>query len=774
MAAPQKKSQKASPKRKKSVKKKSKIQSQDTWVKKLIKPAMKISIAGIAFLSVYCLYLDAKITEKFEGQRWKLPAKVYARPFQLYPNKSIRVRMFHQELNLLGYQRVSHARQPGQYAASQHRIDIYLREFQFNDGYRPPRFVSIQLKNGQITQLLDHKNKPVSYAKIEPLLIERITNDTDEDREVISLEVIPEPILDALILVEDKNFYHHTGVSLRGIFRALIANVKAGKTVQGGSTLTQQLAKNFYLTREKTLWRKANEALIALILDHKYSKDQILEAYINEVYFGQNHQKGIHGLALASQFYFNKELYQLQHHEYALLIGLIKGPSFYNPGRHPVRAKERRDLVLRLMFQNHQITKQNYLTAIKRPLGIQRNSFIRRQQFPAYLDLVKRELRAISLSQETKNAGLQLITGLDPILQLKANKAIPKGISILQNRPDRPQLQAAFAAVNFEEGSFAAIVGDKNPTYWGFNRALDAKRPVGSLIKPWVYLTALEHSHHYHLGTMLKDSPIQLKNESGQMWEPKNFDRRYRQQVLLHDALTQSLNIPTVNLAMQLGIDQIANNIERQPEISDLPRVPSLVLGSATLSAQNVAQMYATLASHGIYERITAITSIGDGKGRTIWQKSVEAQTLFDQKAVSLVNNTLMDVIDEGTAKALHRRFPNLSIASKTGSSNDLRDSWFTSFDQDIVTVFWVGNDQNKPMGLTGSQGAMYLYETLLGQWEALPRYRTLPLGVELVYFDRKTGKPATQACHQKVELPAIVAGLPDKEQCLPEQSGWF
>lgn len=338
--------------KKASKKKTAKNTNTRSFGRKLFSIFWKLSLAGVVAMALYLIYLDAKITRQFEGNKWQLPAQVYARAMSFYPGQFLSSQEVLWELDRLNYSSVNKLSRTGQYIKSGDSIKIFRREFEFFDGLESAQVIELRFAGKKLATIKDKFGRRLNSARLEPVQIARIGNDSKQDREFVPLDKFPSMLKDTLLVVEDQKFYEHHGVSVLSIMRALYSNIKAGRTVQGGSTLTQQLAKNIYLTRDRTLIRKFNEALIALILDYRYSKDQILEAYLNEVYLGQSYNQGVHGMGLASEFYFSKPVDELEYDQIALLVAMVKGPSYYNPRRYSERTMERRDLVLRLMVDN--------------------------------------------------------------------------------------------------------------------------------------------------------------------------------------------------------------------------------------------------------------------------------------------------------------------------------------------------------------------------------------------------------------------------------------
>ncbi|MCI2285748.1 transglycosylase domain-containing protein [Colwellia sp. MSW7] len=386
------------------------VKSSKKWLRSIVVTTGKLILTGVFVLAIFTIYLNAKVQETFEGQRWQVPAQIYGQIERLTIGAPLNLNLLGKSLKLNGYKRVRTVAQPGQYAQSAHRIILYRRPFAFpqteNVVSTGAIKLTIDVSNGKISQLFSD-DVPVTSLPLEPILLARLVPNNKEDRVLVALENTPTQLLDTLLLIEDRNFYHHQGISPLGILRALYSNLVAGRTVQGGSTLTQQLVKNMFLTRERTLTRKIKEAMMAIIIEVRYSKDQLLEAYINEVYLGQHYANGIYGFGLAAKFYFGKTLAELTNEEIALLVAQVKGPSYYDPWRHPVRAKERRDLVLRLMFEKNFLSVAEFKRSINAPLSIRANRRFKEQQYPAYLQLVKQELdQLLPPHQQKANTGI--------------------------------------------------------------------------------------------------------------------------------------------------------------------------------------------------------------------------------------------------------------------------------------------------------------------------------------------------------------------------------
>ncbi|SFC74137.1 penicillin-binding protein 1B [Pseudoalteromonas denitrificans] len=718
---------------------------------------------------LYFIYLDSKITRQFEGNKWQLPAQIYARAMTFYPGQYLSSDEVIWELNRLNYSQVNHITNTGQYVIDKNKanqnIRIYRRAFEFYTGPESDSIIELVFGGKRLVAIKDNRGRLLSGEKLEPVQIARLSNATGQDREFVPLERMPDMLKDTLQVVEDKDFYTHHGVSPLSILRALYSNIKAGRTVQGGSTLTQQLAKNFYLSRERTLTRKVNEAFIALILDYRYSKDQILEAYLNEVYLGQAYNQGVHGMGLASEFYFAKPIDELEFDQIALLVGLVKGPSFYNPRRYPERAMKRRDLVLRLMAQSQLISPREYKQALNRPLSIVSLKRSTKVAHPGYLDLVSRHLKTLLPDMDTIDAGVRVFTYFDLQKQTAMEHSVVNSLYYLEKRKTADKLQAAMISVNLQSAGVSALVADRNTAYSGFNRVLDAKRNIGSLVKPAVYLTALSEPE-YSLGTLLSDEPITLNDELGRNWQPVNYDRKYRGNMPLYKAFSNSINLPAVHLGLELGVENVAKTLNKLGINQEIQTYPSLLLGAVELSSFQVAQMYTTLALSGHYQKLTTVAAITDSVGNILHQHNAQSKAVFSKESTYLTRYAMKKVTREGTAKRLKSHFPTIQLAGKTGTTNNLRDSWFAGFDQNTATVIWVGRDDNKPTSLTGSSGALELYIRYLKQLNPESIADTRPSSIKWAFVNEETGKQAPPGCGTVVNLPVRVSEFNPKPKC--------
>ncbi|MDH5358004.1 MAG: penicillin-binding protein 1B [Gammaproteobacteria bacterium] len=742
--------------------------------KKLARIAIKLFFAVVVISGLGFLYLDTHIRNQFEGKRWALPAKVYARPLELYAGLPMSLAELKIELRGLGYQFVKKVTHPGQAEFSETRAIIYSRGFQFPDGIERAQQLILEFSGSQLTRIQRYQGDPIALVRLEPILIGGIYPLNNEDRDLIQLHDAPHGLTDALIAIEDRDFYQHVGISLKGISRAMWVNIKAGRFVQGGSTLTQQLIKNFYLTSERSLARKLLEVPMAMLLELHYSKDEILEAYLNEVYLGQEGARAIHGFGLAAQYYFAQPIQELKLHQLALLAGLVKGPSYYDPRRHPQRAKKRRDLVLKVLHNQGKITDKQYQQSIATHLGIIKQASLLKGAYPAYLDLVKRQLRQSYRDQDLSTEGLRIFTSLNPIVQHKAETALVSTINKLENWYGNNKvkgLQGSMVVTNPQTGEVMAIIGGRNTRYQGFNRALDAVRPVGSLIKPAIYLTAVEQD--YTLASKLDDSPYNLTMQDGKTWNPENFDHQSHGDVALHTALAHSYNLSTVRLGMSIGLNPIINTLERLGVSRPIDPYPSLLLGAQGLSPIEVAAMYQTMASNGFQMPLRSIRLVTDSAGQELSRYPFQLKQTISSSVLHLLQYMLQETARSGTARSIYQHLdPTINVAGKTGTSDDQRDSWFAGFSGNRLAIVWLGRDDNKPLPFTGSGGALKAWISYMSNETLEPFIAPMPEDIEYLWIAPKSGLVSNQTCQDAQQLPFITGtGPTSMDDCVKKNN---
>ncbi|WP_245601058.1 penicillin-binding protein 1B [Marinobacterium jannaschii] len=758
-----------------------------SWTRRLLVLFFKLTLVVAVLSAGVLVYLDAQIRLKFEGKRWALPAKVYARPLELYPGALLSRDQLKQELKGLGYRFVRRASEPGTVEWASSRARLYTRGFSFPDGTEASRRILLQFSGNRVASIRDDQGQSVPILRLEPILVGGIYPKDNEDRDLIRLDQAPHYLAEALVAVEDRDFYQHHGVSPRGIARAMVVNLKAGRFVQGGSTLTQQLVKNFYLSSERTLARKLTEIPMAVLLDLHYGKDEILEAYLNEVYLGQSGSRAVHGFGLASQYYFAQPIGELKLHQVALLAGLVKGPSFYDPRRHPQRAKERRDLVLKVLHEQGAINNAQMIRAMKQPLGVVKQRSLHKGGYPAYLDLVKRQLREEYPEEALSSEGLQVFTSLDPVVQARASAALQTTSSQLEKRFGaklaKKKLQSAMVVTDPQTGEILALVGGRNSRYQGFNRALDARRPIGSLVKPAVYLAALENG--FTLASLIEDAPLRVTLDDGSLWQPRNFDRKSHGEIALHRALANSYNQSTAWLGMTVGVDSVVDTLMRLG-LKEKPKpYPSLLLGAESLSPFSVATIYQTIAANGFNIPMRAIRLVTTAEGEELSRYPLQVTQSIDARSVHLIQYAMQEVVREGTARYVYQRLPaDLNVAGKTGTSNDQRDSWFAGFAGNRMAVVWMGLDDNGKLPFTGSGGALRAWTDFMVREQPDPFIATQPDGIEYQWIDEASGYLAGPRCEGARQIPFMTgsepleqlpcAQEPDIGETLRQPLDWF
>ena len=652
---------------------------------------LKLFIVFVVLIAIYGVYLDQKIRSRIDGKVWQLPAAVYGRMVNLEPDMSISKNEMVKLLQATQYRQVTKMTRPGEFTVQAKSIEMIRRPFDFPDSKEGQVRARLTFDGDRLETIENMDNdRQFGFFRLDPRLITMLSSANGEQRLFVARNGFPDLLVDTLLATEDRHFYEHDGISLYSIGRAVLANLTAGRTVQGASTLTQQLVKNLFLSSERSYWRKANEAYMAVLMDARYSKDRILELYMNEVYLGQSGDNEIRGFPLASLYYFGRPVEELSLDQQALLVGMVKGASIYNPWRNPKLALERRNLVLRLLQQQQVIDQELYDMLSARPLGVQPRGGVISPQ-PAFMQMVRQELQS-KLGDKVKDlSGVKIFTTFDSVAQDAAEKAAVEGIPALKKQRKLSDLETAMVVVDRNTGEVRAMVGGAEPQFAGYNRAMQARRSIGSLAKPATYLTALSQPNLYRLNTWIADAPISLRQPNGQVWSPQNDDRQFSGQVMLVDALTRSMNVPTVNLGMALGLPAITDTWQKLGVPKDqLHPVPAMILGALNLTPIEVAQAFQTIASGGNRAPLSALRSVIAEDGSVLYQS-------FPQK------------------------YPGLHLAGKTGTTNNNVDTWFAGIDGREVVITWVGRDNNQPTKLYGASGAMSIYQRYLANQSPVP-----------------------------------------------------
>ncbi len=731
---------------------------------------IQFSVIGLCIFFAYCLILDFRVRKEFESRYWLTSARIYAREFAFYPNQRYGIDLLLSRLRDSGYQAVRKLSGHGQFAVQPPGVvDIFMREFHFGDRIEPARKIRVVISQQHIDRIIDlDSGERLQVAYLPPPLIGKIYPFHDEDRILVKFDEIPPGLTQALISVEDRDFFEHVGIDPKGILRSFYANLLSGRLKQGGSTLTQQLVRNMFLSQERTFSRKINEILMALMLEYHYSKEHILEAYVNDVYLGQNGKYSVHGFGTAAEFYFARPLRELNLAQVALLTGMVKGASYYNPRRHPQRALQRRNLVLKLMRRQGFIDTAESDRLSAKPLQLARKSGWSSAKYPAYLDLVRRHLKRDYNVADLHKRGLHILTTLD----IDKQDVMEKVIDVELQKLDREKgfksgiLQTAVLIIDQHSGELIALAGGREKAKSTFNRALDARRAIGSLVKPAVYMMALDRPDRYHVLSALEDSRIALRQRNGkERWVPENHDKKIHGRVPLIRSLANSYNLATVRLGMTLGVDNVVKTLENLSVSGAIPELPAILLGALELSPYEVTQIYQSIASGGLQIPLRTIRAVLDREQRLIPRNEMPMRRVIKPETALLTQFLLMEAVRSGTAKALAQQLPSLMpIAGKTGTTNGLRDSWFAGFGDDMLAVVWIGRNDNKSVKLGGAGGAMRLWSSIMKQLKPSP----LKLGeienIEWQSYSDMSNPP--RSCKDRKAYPFIHSHLPGPIAC--------
>ena len=739
----------------------------------------------------WILEQDRMVVARFEGRRFDVPSKVFSAPQVVYPGTDW------QRVDLAGWLVRSGYREqpeggrlrPGRYVWAPGQLRIHLRAFDHPLRPEPARELEFRLSGGKIANILEAQTgNPVDVVVLEPEPVSAFLGQDREQRDLVELSELPPHLVAAVYAVEDKRFEEHHGIDLRRVVGALMANLRAGQIQQGASTLTQQLVKNFFLTPERTFERKLREAVMALIIEARYEKSEILQAYLNEIYLGQRGPIQVHGVGEAARLYFGKSATALSASESALLAAIIQSPNGISPFKRPERAVARRNLVLELMFEQGRIDWEVYESAREDPLRVSSVS-ADAGDVRYFLDALSAQLPSVYDEAVLSTDGLQIYSTLEPRIQRAAVKALRAGLERIEARSEvagqsPAGLQGCLIAMRPQTGEILALVGGRDYGGSQWNRCIQARRPAGSIFKPFVYVAALDPAHGplLTLTDTLEDTPLEIPTpESEEPWRPQNYDREFRGTVGVREALERSLNVPAARLAQQVGISRVAETAHRLGVTSPLPEVPSLALGTAEVAPMEVAVAYSTLANGGRKPSPRTFVDLVEADGVVREVRPLEgAERVLDPAAAYLAVSLLEGVVDRGTAARVRRAGMRGPIAGKTGTSDDEHDLWFVGFTPELVAVVWVGFDEPAPVGLPSSAGALPIWtdfmKAVLGKEVRglFPR----PSSVEVVSIDPETGARALAGCPRQ-ESEVFIRGTAPVRTCpesrpADEQPGLF
>ena len=749
-----------------------------SWIKRGVGAILALVAVGLAGLTLYGAILSTSLSLPKRDEH--PPLLIYGAPFLLSPGLSVEQSGLLERLHRLEYRPVTTAPQAaGEYCLTNEAIEIFLHAQEEN--LLPARSVRLTLANGTVTEVLSLPDgQPTSLVALEPVLISGMRAGSKQVREWIPLSRIPSTLIEIVVAVEDRRFFSHYGVDPVAVARALWANVTSGGVIQGGSTLTQQLAKNLYYSPQRTMRRKLRESVAAIALEYKYRKEEILESYLNEIYLGQAGSVSIYGVGEAAHRYFGKNVDELSIDEMALIVGLIKGPNTYSPMKNVESATQRRNVVLRLLRRQGTLTEEAWTRAVNRPVQVALAEDLLTDA-PYFVDYLLREVEegtAMGIPE-----GTRLNSTLDPWIQRLATQALQQGLVKLEKTypalaATELPLQGAVVVLDARTGHVLAMIGGRDYRASQFNRAVQARRSAGSLFKPFVYLAAFEAARKQDStgvtpATLLADEPVTLESGVGP-WSPQNYDRQYRGQVTVRTAVEQSLNVPAVRVAHQTGMALFIDMLRGFGIATPLAKNLSVALGSASVSLLDITSAYGGLANGGVVVRPIAVTNMVRETGETLWSPMLNRRQAASPQGAYLVTSILKGVVDRGTgarARVLGLQGP---VAGKTGTTDGYRDAWFVGYSPDLVIGVWVGFDDERPISLTGSQAALPIWSELARR--LIPQDQRdfeMPSGIVQRDIDPKTGQLATSQCPEKTP-EVFIAGTEPTVYCELHGGGFW
>jgi penicillin-binding protein 1B len=720
-----------------------------------------ISIIVFIFTAASIAVLDYRVTSKLDGVLWTIPAKIYSRPLELAEGINLNKDNLIKELEMLSYERVKNPVQPGEFKFSKDDLKIFLR------GYLDQRsgIFNINFDDSEIKGITNQLGIAEDLIKLEPTVIGGMYPSHMEDRVLLNWPEVPPILVDTILAVEDQNFFNHYGISLKSISRAFLRNVQAGEVEQGGSTITQQLAKSLFFSSEQTIRRKVLEAIASLIIETRYSKEEILLAYINDVFLAQSGKRAIHGFGMGAQHFFGTSIQNLSTDQVALLVGMLKGPSFYNPRRNPNNATKRRNLVLRVLNNSNKISDSAFEMLRNKALGVSLPNYRTETRYPAFHDIVRLELQKNFNEKELRTKGLAVETNLDPVLQDSLENNLQKTkLQLIKKYGSRlEELEGAAIAVDISSGEVKAVAGSTEPSSYGFNRSINAIRPIGSLVKPFIYLTALDQYSDYNLTTLLDDSKLSLMS-GGKLWEPDNFDKKFHGEIPLHVALWQSYNIASARLGLDLGYEAVENMFLNLGITKDVPNYPSLFIGSFELSPYQAIQAYQTIASDGFYSPLRSIRQIKDTEGKIEFSYPYSIDQTIRPEPVALLKFAMQQTFERGTARGYSKKQIQLwNAGGKTGTSDDQRDSWFVGFAGELLVLVWLGFDDNRQTPLTGRTGAFQVWKNFINDIKPVKTTQSSLPRINYVWTDIGDGLRSGKKCKNSILIPFIEGTEPNK-----------
>ncbi len=704
----------------------------------VLKTLISVCILLLMVLTGYVAYLTVSIQNRLSQRKWSIPSRVYSDSEFLFPGEKISRSDLIGMLKQRGYRRYSHRpERPGGYWSGRGWVEVYLRDFDYPQRKFEGFLLKVNFAGGRIRSLRKNR-RALNLVEMEPVELAELFGPRKESRYLVSYDQLPRYLIDAVVTIEDRRFFEHGGIDWRGILRALWVDIKHHSVVQGGSTLTQQLVKNYFLEPKRSFVRKAKEAIMSVIIETLYSKEEILEMYMNEIYMGQRGGVSINGMGEASRYFFGHGVSDLTLGEAATLAGIIRAPNYYSPFSNPEVAKKRRNLVLEKMLEAGKITRKEYEQALAEPVVPSRTpSPIRKA--PYYVDFLKRQLEELYPKKVLTSMGLRIFTTLNPYFQISAQRALREELSRLEREypalvsgKNRRPLQAAMVVVQPKTGAILAMVGGRDYRYSSFNRAVDAHRQPGSAFKPFVYLAALDQ---FTPVSMLDDKPVEY-HVGGKTWVPRNYDGKYHGRVTMRTALEQSLNAATVNMAMKVGLNKVIDTVRLLGVKSELKPYPSLALGAFEMTPLELARAYCVFANEGQIPYLLTLRDVVNEEGKIEEKRNIGFKTICSPAKAFIITKMLEGVVKYGTGRRLKSYGITFPCAGKTGTTSDYRDAWFAGYTSDVLAVVWVGFDDNKNTHLSGSRGALPIWANFMNRIKKRinPRPFVMPPGVVSVW----------------------------------------
>jgi penicillin-binding protein 1B len=724
-----------------------------------------LGVPVVVAASILVLAVYAHLTLTFEGRLWTLPARVYSARLHLVPGQVLDVKALVARLDRSGYARVDTVpSSPGQYRLRPRGLEMYVRGFSGGGRAAAARRAILGFEGGSIASIADERGRPLAAVDLEPELLSLIFGSQQEERMIVPLAEVPKSLVNAVLAAEDARFYTHAGIDPLAVVRAAFTNVKSGRIVQGGSTITQQTIKNVYFRQDRTWWRKIREALMSVILDARYPKDRILEVYLNEVYLGQRGSVSICGVQAAARYFFGRNVSDLSLAEAATLAGMIRNPGGYNPFSHPDRAVERRGMVLDAMLELGFADKDAIARAKSEPLRIASGG-AGYARAPYVVDFVRAQLAQLYSTEALAQDGLEIYTTIDTLVQTRAEEALEQGLERLENevpqlrrQKSRRRLQGCVVVTDPRAGAILALVGGRDYQDSQFNRAIQARRQPGSCFKPFVYLAAFQAAMDGEPGgltpsSILDDSPFELVS-GGREWRPANYDGEYRGFLSARTALEESRNVPTVRAAQAVGLNRVVAAANACGLTENFDPFPSLALGAQEVTPLGLAAAYGTLANLGLHAEPLIVQEVHARDGRKLEKRDVAVREAVRPVAAYLVDDVLRGVLTRGTAASAAALGFHGDAAGKTGTTDDTRDAWFVGFTPEILSLVWVGYDDNAKTGLTGATGALPIWVDLMmhsqHRWAGSGFHE--PPGILRAEVDPESGELATDGCPERVD----------------------